>query len=315
MADNEFYLGPKDPECFPNGYIQPGGETTACYSPGICPHGYTIISSTVETSGTFTETQASCCPSKYTTSSPYDWCLKPLTKNEVVTFVLVNGTASKTHVSFIEPTTSDDVVTAGAITASPISIRWQAKDFATATTAPTVTGTETAPISLQTTLDTSFATSLPSSYSSSTDSSSPDSNSLSGSARAGIGIGIFFAALFVGVAVRITKAYLKLPKAAKANSQVAAQSDPMLPSEFPDTAKPGELEAAISELPSDGPYHRAETELEESRWEHELDIGANGGKRVSDDVSFRAGDDVLVELPAEDVGKQRGHDGAPVIGR
>jgi hypothetical protein len=53
--------GPTDwRSCFPSGYE---AKTDFYYSPGVCPSGYSIASSSVLSIGVSSETRATCCPS------------------------------------------------------------------------------------------------------------------------------------------------------------------------------------------------------------------------------------------------------------
>jgi hypothetical protein len=55
-----FQLGPLEPSsCFPSGWES---SSTAYFSPGICPSGYTQACSSVINIGTVSETRATCCP-------------------------------------------------------------------------------------------------------------------------------------------------------------------------------------------------------------------------------------------------------------
>ena len=52
------YFGlPGFSECLPTGWA-----TSSYYSPGICPGGYTVACSSLNSIGTITETVATCCP-------------------------------------------------------------------------------------------------------------------------------------------------------------------------------------------------------------------------------------------------------------
>ena len=56
-----FSQGPTDwSSCFPSGYE---ATTDFYYSPGVCPSGYSIASSSVLSIGVSSETRATCCPS------------------------------------------------------------------------------------------------------------------------------------------------------------------------------------------------------------------------------------------------------------
>lgn len=53
-------LGPPSTSaCLPSGY---NWDTTAYFSPGICPSGYMIACSSVVSIGSVSETRATCCP-------------------------------------------------------------------------------------------------------------------------------------------------------------------------------------------------------------------------------------------------------------
>jgi hypothetical protein len=60
-------LGPTSTSaCVPSGFA----PTAAYYSPGICPSGYVQACSSVVTSGSTAETQATCCPMSVTKAMP-----------------------------------------------------------------------------------------------------------------------------------------------------------------------------------------------------------------------------------------------------
>ncbi|KAN0079619.1 hypothetical protein V8E54_004833 [Elaphomyces granulatus] len=55
-----YSLGPPDTsDCFPSGW-EP--VTTANFSPGVCPLGYSIACTNHNSTDTFNETTATCCP-------------------------------------------------------------------------------------------------------------------------------------------------------------------------------------------------------------------------------------------------------------
>lgn len=96
------YLGsassPSSTQCFP-----PGWDSTSQYfSPGLCPSGYTVNSTTLNIIGSITETQGMCCPTGYARGSDTIdlwaeslWSLDPCTKYDTgVTVTTVYGPAS-----------------------------------------------------------------------------------------------------------------------------------------------------------------------------------------------------------------------------
>ncbi|KAJ5159783.1 uncharacterized protein N7482_006787 [Penicillium canariense] len=128
--------GPTDwRSCFPSGYE---ATTAFYYSPGVCPSGYSIASSTIISIGTSSETRATCCPSSFTaqTDDGLVWystnrCFSANTDTDYVwTFTKEGTISSKT--------------TAGGLNAKAVFVRWQESDFqtpATTTTDSTATST------------------------------------------------------------------------------------------------------------------------------------------------------------------------------
>ena len=58
---NAYYINlgpPSTPDCLPSGWALSGH-----YSPGICPSGYIVACSSLNSLGSLTETVATCCPS------------------------------------------------------------------------------------------------------------------------------------------------------------------------------------------------------------------------------------------------------------
>ncbi|KAN0079616.1 hypothetical protein V8E54_004830 [Elaphomyces granulatus] len=107
-----FYsLGPPDTsDCFPSGW---GPATTAYFSPGVCPLGYSIACSNYNSIGTLTETIATCCPSGYgclNTLGPVPgslarapWftgeaCSSRIRSNETITVTTTGGGTTETTV-------------------------------------------------------------------------------------------------------------------------------------------------------------------------------------------------------------------------
>ncbi|KAL1979603.1 hypothetical protein VTN96DRAFT_5443 [Rasamsonia emersonii] len=117
-------LGPPSTSaCLPPGY---NWDTTAYFSPGICPSGYEIACESVVSIGSVSETRATCCPVGYTCQSGTDWpwystdrCASGLPG--VVPFTYTSTTDS----GWVTLTTT---VQAG-LNAYGIYIRWQSTDF------------------------------------------------------------------------------------------------------------------------------------------------------------------------------------------
>ncbi|KAF2246746.1 hypothetical protein BU26DRAFT_521179 [Trematosphaeria pertusa] len=179
--------GPTRAECFPSGYVP---TTTAFYSPGLCPSGYTAASSDVNTAGSVTETTHFCCPSaipyhiqtaKDDTALPFLTTLMCESKfTETASFTVTSSRAGDTPtVDFV---TVDGIA---ALNAYGIQVRFQATDFATST--PTSTATS----------ETSTSSTLPASPLPSS------SGGLSLGAKVGIGVGVMGAVLLTVLALTI----------------------------------------------------------------------------------------------------------------
>ncbi|KAK4144118.1 uncharacterized protein C8A04DRAFT_11845 [Dichotomopilus funicola] len=128
-TSSSYVAGPlftADSNCFPKSY---NPVPTNYYSPGWCPHGYTIACSTLASTGIETETAAVCCPGNlsYTclasgnSGQPFVGCTTAWSRAEGVLGVTVvkDGT--------IDGTTSV-TETANAITAYGIQIRFRSSD-------------------------------------------------------------------------------------------------------------------------------------------------------------------------------------------
>ncbi|KAF5864571.1 hypothetical protein ETB97_007404 [Aspergillus alliaceus] len=174
-------LGPASTaECLPSGWAP-----SAYFSPGLCPSGYAASSSVEYTTGTVTETRATCCPvahGRYSlrphTSSTYPWYATEVCQFQPTAGVTVfNYTYLATDGSWTSATGSLD--SDGLVNAYGVPIRWQSTDFTTPTP------TETSKTS-------SVRSSLPSS-----EVSEGDSSGLSPGAKAGIGVGVAVGAILL----------------------------------------------------------------------------------------------------------------------
>ncbi|KAJ5965626.1 hypothetical protein N7481_012340 [Penicillium waksmanii] len=124
--------GPTDwRSCFPSGYE---AKTDFYYSPGVCPSGYSIASSSVLSIGVSSETRATCCPSSFTaqTDDGMVW---------YSTNRCFSGNTDTAHAwTFTKGGTISSKTTAGGLNAKAVFIRWQETDFQTpATTTATTT--------------------------------------------------------------------------------------------------------------------------------------------------------------------------------
>ncbi|KAN0079613.1 hypothetical protein V8E54_004827 [Elaphomyces granulatus] len=184
-----FYsLGPPGTsDCFPSGWES---VTTAYFSPGVCPLGYSMACSNYNSIGTLTETTATCCPSGYTcfTLSPVPgsltgppWftgeaCSSKFESKEHITVTTTNAQGSGT--------TETTVSEIDGINAFGIIIRYQSSDLITST----------ALLTRSTQLPTSLpASSIPSASSSSSSQFTTTSTALSatnGNTGRNIGIGV-----------------------------------------------------------------------------------------------------------------------------
>ncbi|GFF22136.1 hypothetical protein IFM51744_00527 [Aspergillus udagawae] len=170
-------LGPLNTtKCLPSGWA-----ATNYFSPGICPSGYVIATTSKIVSGTMTETVATCCPvdggsNTYSirpsdaTDSGFWWA------TEVCAWGPAAGTLTKyTYTSFDtagqETSMPGAMSSPGSFNAYGVEVRWQSTDFTTplATVAMTTT-TQATPTQTQ--------------------SSTGSSSSLSTGAKAGIGVGV-----------------------------------------------------------------------------------------------------------------------------
>ncbi|KAN0104895.1 hypothetical protein V8E51_010640 [Hyaloscypha variabilis] len=153
--------------------------STAYYSPGVCPDGYTSACTSLSSIGTVSETIVTCCPTSYACNSApdlaaYPWqytfgCQSLITAEDIFTsVVVVSGSVTLSS----GPMTDD----AGAVNALSVQVRYQATDFQSSTSTPTPTPTPTSPTTSASTSSTGGA-------------SSGGSHGISTGAAAGIGVG------------------------------------------------------------------------------------------------------------------------------
>ncbi|KAH6621246.1 hypothetical protein B0J18DRAFT_411029 [Chaetomium sp. MPI-SDFR-AT-0129] len=200
-TSSSYVAGPlftPDSNCFPKSY---NPAPTNYYSPGWCPHGYTIACSTLASTGIETETAAVCCPGNLsytclasaTSGQPFVGCTTAWSRAEGVLGVTVvkDGT--------IDGTTSV-TETANAITAYGIQIRFRSSD---PTPAPRIgdleglsamTQTSPSPSRLPIPAQTSPLSSL---------SSSATNDGISTAAIVGIAIGSAVAGLLIAGAISL----------------------------------------------------------------------------------------------------------------
>ncbi|KAI1210775.1 uncharacterized protein F4807DRAFT_422591 [Annulohypoxylon truncatum] len=174
-------LGPADTsECYPS----PFQITSAYYSPGRCPSGWSSVCGSVYiASGTITETTATCCPPGYACMQAADvtdsWSTLSCTR---AIESMVNVTVpDDSHQYYRVTQLSHVLVNAAAITA-----RWQQTDFVASETDTSTTPTTS--ITSTTSEATSFSSAFPTPSSSDTPSTSEDTG-LSSNAQIGIGVG------------------------------------------------------------------------------------------------------------------------------
>lgn len=258
-----------------------GWNTATWFSPGICPQGYTIAQSTTEVNGAATETEAKCCPRGYSLTSTFG-CVSS------VPFGTYNVTAQFSG-SAVQLLTVNNQGFADAY-GSSVSIRWQAKDFATPTTTSSISASKTSspissPISSPTT--TVPLASSTSSQAPITDIPPSHNSSISSSARAGIGLGI--AVLVIALCAF---GYFWVRR------NVRAKTTPKIP----EKAEPED--EIVPELQAGGPYRHAISELEETRGVHQLHSGGAYKNAVAEMEEVRGvhqldAGQIPVELPAE----------------
>jgi hypothetical protein len=126
---------PSSTGCFPSGWQ----SESQYFSPGLCPSGYVIACSTTTALGTFTETQATCCPSSYSCQKEdyfKFYSTEPCTRNYDA--FPTTSTLSITSVANGTTTITPSVMTTGGVNAFGVSIRWQSTDFTTTTASPAV---------------------------------------------------------------------------------------------------------------------------------------------------------------------------------
>ncbi|KAF2800208.1 hypothetical protein K505DRAFT_370409 [Melanomma pulvis-pyrius CBS 109.77] len=178
-------------ECFPSGY---NPATTAYYSPGHCPTGYTAASSTVITAGTVTETAQFCCPSgmkfsvqTYTSSVNFQHLLTLMCDmgwSDVRTLTVTVSTDKGR-----DPETSVVTKTGGAVNAYGIQVKFQAGDFRESMTAM-LTGSTPSPAQLSSSMPSPSSSGLTSTQ------SKPSTGAIAGIV---VGALLAFAAMLVGI--------------------------------------------------------------------------------------------------------------------
>ncbi|KAE9371654.1 hypothetical protein N431DRAFT_484149 [Stipitochalara longipes BDJ] len=117
--------------CLPSGW----DVSSQHFSPGICPSGYYIACSSLVSLGTYTETQATCCPSSYScqtdNNNPWfstDQCF--ITSSNLTPTITI--TTSSGTITSIFPTQLP--LPYGGVNAYGVSIRFQSTDFQTSST-------------------------------------------------------------------------------------------------------------------------------------------------------------------------------------
>ncbi|KAJ5673080.1 hypothetical protein N7507_002207 [Penicillium longicatenatum] len=166
-------------ECYPSGW-----NPTSFYSPGVCPEGYEVVTSSLNIIDTLTQTQARCCPSGFwpaTESSNWqssEPCSSTWLKTDTKT-ITTHGTTSISYSSGW-----------WGLDAYAVSIEWMSTDFKTSTpTEATETGTM------------STANVIGESSAASTSTSSASSSGLSSGAKAGVGAGVSCGAIVIALLI------------------------------------------------------------------------------------------------------------------
>ncbi|CAK7223355.1 hypothetical protein SBRCBS47491_005180 [Sporothrix bragantina] len=196
-------------DCFPPGWSD---ASTAYYSPGICPSGYTEACQSVVNS----ETRATCCPVGYQCQTETNW---PWYSTDPCTFVMSTQQTFVYTTSIIGKGNVVSTVTAAeGLNAFGLQIRYQSTDFASSTSSSSFTSS-TPKATGQTT---GSGSSGPSPTGGSSGGSSNTSSGLSSGAKAGIGIGVALGALaFIGVALFL---FIRKRRAAAAASAAGGGS-------------------------------------------------------------------------------------------
>lgn len=130
-----FQLGPGT-QCIPSG---PNPSLSSFYSPGLyCPEGYTVACSTEVTSGSATETRATCCPQPTALGplsvSPFACQVNSLFFATSYGCALALGTLASDSLTVIATnvstfTSTFSVGTLDAVNAYSVQIRWQESDL------------------------------------------------------------------------------------------------------------------------------------------------------------------------------------------
>jgi hypothetical protein len=199
---------PSTSDCLPSGWK----FTSQHFSPGLCPSGYVIACSITTALGTFTETQATCCPSSYLcqTRNDYPWYSTEACTRNYNAF----PTSSTIYITTIVSSTTTInplVISAGGVNAYGISIRWQSTDFSAPTT---YSPSNISPLSSS---PTSF-------YPSITPTPNTISHSLTPGAAAGISISATL--IFVVVVAILTFFILRHRRRSKLEPMSSLQTEP-----------------------------------------------------------------------------------------
>ncbi|CAK7205758.1 hypothetical protein SEUCBS139899_008537 [Sporothrix eucalyptigena] len=191
IACDFFHLGvdSSTSNCFPSGWSD---ASTAYFSPGICPSGYTEACQSVVNS----ETRATCCPIGYQCQTETNW---PWYSTDRCTYVMSTSQVFVYTTSIIGKGEVVSTVTdAEGLNAFGVQIRYQSTDFVSSSSSSSSaqTGSNTG---------SGGSNASPTGSNSSGDNngtSSGSSSGLSTGAKAGIGIGVALGVLaFVGVAI------------------------------------------------------------------------------------------------------------------
>ncbi|GAB1313092.1 hypothetical protein MFIFM68171_03302 [Madurella fahalii] len=194
-SESSYIQGPlfnSDSNCFPSSYDP---APTNYYSPGFCPHGYTVACSSLASGSTDTETAVACCPTEisYTCLAPIS--TSPGSSQQPLLGCTTTWTSALANLEGVvliaDGTTAGTTTTyeaAGGITAYAVRIRFRSGD---PTPAPQFGGSDTISVIHRTSAPTvSIPTQLliP-------QPTSPPSGGVSTAAAIGIGVGSAAAAL------------------------------------------------------------------------------------------------------------------------
>lgn len=232
-------VGPPDASgCMPSGYEV---ATTAFFSPGICPSGFTAASSNTATIADLTETTHVCCPTAYDfTTQPTE---RPTDLKPFMSSILCQSVWSSTDSITVTKTVLGDTATTvmeiagptdGWLRANGIVVKFRSGDFDSQTTAS----------------NTSSTSSGEQSITSSRGGDGGDGGGSGLSSGASIGIGVSVGVIGLAAIVGLVWFLLRMRRKKQNQAGLEPYSHHSYPEWRPPPAQPPPMQGTPQELPA-----------------------------------------------------------------